>query len=1512
MIPGHDSRRPGRTSRHGRLTRVLSRPILGVLLGGIVLPGVAWWSTVAHAATLATEPAAALCTLCVLNPTGSSLQVSGNGQVLVHWGAVVVDSSDAAAVQLAGNAVVQSSESEVVGGLTLSGNPTASPTFAQIPAPGDPDPFTALTAPTPGSSVAGFQASGHQTVTASPGTYSTFQVAGQAAVTLSPGVYVITQGFQVSGQASVTGSGVTLFFAGHAAMDLTGGSTVHLTAPASGPFAGISVFYDRGDTAQLQSDGNATPGQRFFGGAIYAAAGELGGAGAQELQVDDPVVVGSVDLAGGGTLLIDNVQAGKSVTGASLAPHLGLTLAPSEQSAIPGDTVWYAATVTNTGATLTLTGQVTAANPDTTVATVAAYSDTLQTASTGTCSSGSNHGETAAGWSDLAGTGAAASGYTPLQGPLATGMTLTFTPQPATGVTYPASGDPMLGTQVQPGDTATWGYTATIPLTSAQETALLDPSKVAQTRNSFHVEVLPDGQTEGAGQQDTVNSDFCQLFQAGVSGDVTSVSVTVTPPSGAAVTLGPNQDSALASLAPGASATERVPYVVPVVAAKGASETDSVYLARLQGVEGSTLSASATASGTTYSGPVSAPAATAAVTEHLPIVGITKSGPVQAMAGTTATYPLALQNGGGATAQDLVITDSLPDGSSGTVSGTPTTLAPGATGSATATYAIPGNQPAGGLTDTASVTWGDANGDLYGPVSSMYTTQVEAATATGLSLAPSTAGPDPVGGEQTLTATLTDSTGAPVANQTVSLAVSGVNPTTQTATTDSGGHAVFTYSGANAGVDAAQATFTQGSLTLQSNTATITWVTPAATVSSTPVTGNFYAVPSSASTFVAQPGDTPAFGQSFPTLDFNPPAGVVPDTPAGVDPTTRPFTDVTTDEAGVADGTIVAQGNGIQAGVGPLSQFDAAFTADFVVAKPGDVTFNIIADDGFLLGVGGGASRVNGTYENPPASNQSPFQGYQLVAAYNQSGGSGPSTYPVTVHFPQAGTYPYELDYFECCGGGLSLTMTVATFTAHTSPLTVYVGYADGLRPAGSVFPYPWDGSPGVNFIGCGCTYDAGALRFDNSSAAPIGLDSVTVDIGGNHFDIWPHSLTVPAGQTLILSETSNDNFDTSDFSGTGCGTDDGVIPQVHVTIGGVTTTYADTGQILNTFGYDLACRGNESQAWQSIGGGGTPINVPLPPAASLGLRPVSATDTVGSQQTETATLLDASGSPLAGVAVELNVYGANPDRVSLPTDSQGVVEIPYAGLNAGTDTVWATAFIDGMQEVSNQAAITWVIPVPGGGSSGGSPQQAPPAIASPSPADGTLITTPTPITAAITPPSGETITQWAVTATAASTGAVTHVASGTGTPPAPPTALGTFDPTLLPDDSYTISFSATASGGGTQTVTSTVDVSGNLKPGRYVSTYQDLSLPVNGLPVAVQRIYDSYDTAAGDFGVGWRLGLSDFTVSANRELGAGGWTEYATSSAPTATRPAPPTTSPSPSPTTTRTSSTSRRRAPS
>jgi len=1176
-----------------------------------------------------------------------------------------------------------------------------------------------------------------------------------------------------------------------------------------------------------------------------------------------------------------------SATSLSITPTLGLSLAGVESTALPGSTVHYRATVTNTGAVMELKGTVSVQNASSGTDTVSSWSDDFVYQLQGDESlpgEANDHLPGSANWIPLAGAAATAAGYVPAQqAPMSTGMTIAFTPVAASGVTYPSGGDKVLGTSIGATDTATWQYDATMPLTPSQVRLVTDATQIDSAGDTAHLEVSPQatasstttamadvterifGEQPDGGVDATLDGSTPELENSATdtddgtpqSGRLSNVVVKVTSPSGSLITL-PG-----VTLDPGISQDVVAAYTVPVPAPKGANETDTAYMSRLGALDRAQLSATATASGSSVPGAVSAPSpASTSITEQVPLVSVAKSGPVSADASTTASYPITVSNAGHADALGVHVSDVLPSGGTPTIGSYPTTVPAGQLITATAQYAIPSSQASGSLTDIAGVTWSDGNSNSYGPLSSTYATSVVAlfdgATVT---LSPAGVGPLLPGMSASIKATVRTHSGVPLANTAVVVNVAGPNATSGTVTTDSTGSATFSYTGSNTGTDQAQATVTSPPYTLQSNTVPVGWVIPVQPIATTTVTGQFFSELSTVQSFVARPGDTPVFGQSFPDLLFNPPSGTVPGDHSGLSPQSRPFTDELTTVAGLYTGTLVAQGNGAQAGVGNLSSFDAAFTASFMTSQAEDVTFKVITAQGFNLGLGGGAWRVSGPLAAVPPGN-SAFQSLPVVAS-TSSVAQTATTYLVTVHFPAAGIYPYELDYFTCCSGDMTMTMQVASYTSTPTPLSVYVGYADDLRAAGaSVFPYPWQGAPNVTYTGACC--DNGAVRIDNNTTAPITVGDVSVDIGaGNHVDLGTN-LTVPARSILIA--TAND---TSDYAG--CGPNNGVIPKVYVTTGGSTQTYNDTQQVLNTQGFDMACVGNESHPWVNVSGTPSTLNLPIPPAASLSLTPTTvAGDTTGQQQNLAVAVMDSTGSPVSGQQVTLQVVGANAQQLNGTTDSGGNLTLSYVGRNAGTDTVQAIAFVTGMRALSNSVSVPWALaPVPGGG-----PGQPAPSITAPSPADGTVVTQPMPIHATFTPPAGQTITSWSVTYQALDPEPPVTLASGTGTPPDP---LAVFDPTVLANDTYAVDISATASGGATQTVTTTLAVSGNLKLGRFTRTYQDLSVPVNGFQMDVRRSYDSYDKRSGDFGAGWHVSVSNFRTSSNRELGAGGWSEYPT-----------------------------------
>jgi PEP-CTERM motif len=205
--------------------------------------------------------------------------------------------------------------------------------------------------------------------------------------------------------------------------------------------------------------------------------------------------------------------------------------------------------------------------------------------------------------------------------------------------------------------------------------------------------------------------------------------------------------------------------------------------------------------------------------------------------------------------------------------------------------------------------------------------------------------------------------------------------------------------------------------------------------------------------------------------------------------------------------------------------------------------------------------------------------------------------------------------------GVLALLVLSATHAFATSSYSVFVGYADSLRPSG-FFPTPWDGSAGVTFIGQNGPgiLDTGAIRIDNTGTTPINITDISYhQSNGTTYDLWGSPGVLAPGGILIVDQTLQYNFDSSDSNDFMPGPDFALaanaiggcndlsaaytpahiilsnlaalcaanVGTVSVTADGTTTVFNDTGSVLNTGGYDfvfVSADGNESINWSQIG----------------------------------------------------------------------------------------------------------------------------------------------------------------------------------------------------------------------------------------------------------------------------------------------------------------------------------------
>ena len=210
------------------------------------------------------------------------------------------------------------------------------------------------------------------------------------------------------------------------------------------------------------------------------------------------------------------------------------------------------------------------------------------------------------------------------------------------------------------------------------------------------------------------------------------------------------------------------------------------------------------------------------------------------------------------------------------------------------------------------------------------------------SLTPALSGPNAVRSSVNLTARLWGTQfglpAGPLNGFPVTLTVSGANARVVNLVTDSNGDVSYVFTGINAGTDTVVATANGGTFGLfTANNATITWTAATLGLTTSAVTGTFYAGDGTG-VFNTAVTATPAFAQVFPGILFN--SAAVVGSP--VSDLTRPFTNLMVNRAGVFLGTIPAESpTGYQAGVGALYNFNAVFTGVLSVPAAGQRVFTI-------------------------------------------------------------------------------------------------------------------------------------------------------------------------------------------------------------------------------------------------------------------------------------------------------------------------------------------------------------------------------------------------------------------------------------------------------------------------------------------------------------------------------------------------------------------------------------------
>lgn len=152
-----------------------------------------------------------------------------------------------------------------------------------------------------------------------------------------------------------------------------------------------------------------------------------------------------------------------------------------------------------------------------------------------------------------------------------------------------------------------------------------------------------------------------------------------------------------------------------------------------------------------------------------------------------------------------------------------------------------------------------------------------------------------------------------------------------------------------------------------------------------------------------------------------------------------------------------------------------------------------------------------------------------------------------------------------------------------------------------------------------------------------------------------------------------------------------------------------------------------------------------------------------------------------------------------------------------------------------------------------GPPDNTPPVVSILTPASGTSLDTDVSVVGSV---DDDNLQEWTISYRVP--GDPNWIRFGSGTGNVANGVLGTFRASLLANNPYRILLSARDAAGNSDSQEIEVQVdAGALKLGDFTLTFEDMQIPGLGLPVSIQRTYDTKQPQTGDFGPGWSLGFS-------------------------------------------------------
>ena len=264
------------------------------------------------------------CVLALDRTANPAVSLQGNTQLNLVNCNLYDDSNGSAALTVGGAATVSATQVGVVGGISGASSVSA-PNGVRTGMRPVADPYANVTPTMPTWCDTNNKIQVKGTTTLSPGAYcGDVVVNAGATLTLNPGLYYFSgANLTVAGNATISGSGVTLIFTGSGnnwgSFNIGSNANVSLTAPTTGTTAGIAIYGDRNmpvGTAFSLTGG----GTQNFGGAIYLPKGALSYSGGNSAATScTKIVADTISFSGTSNVQVNCAALGTAAIGIQTA-----------------------------------------------------------------------------------------------------------------------------------------------------------------------------------------------------------------------------------------------------------------------------------------------------------------------------------------------------------------------------------------------------------------------------------------------------------------------------------------------------------------------------------------------------------------------------------------------------------------------------------------------------------------------------------------------------------------------------------------------------------------------------------------------------------------------------------------------------------------------------------------------------------------------------------------------------------------------------------------------------------------------------------------------------------------------------------------------------------------------------------------------------------------------------------------------------------------------------------------